>query len=105
MVKRQKVAEDLRRRIQSGEFKIGDALPGVADLARYYGCSWEVAHRAVWILHGQGLIRKPHQGLDTLVIAGPEPEEPDVRELLGEVQEAIHSLGAKLEALAAALGD
>ena len=59
----------------------------------------------MWILHGQGLIRKPHQGLDTLVIAGPEPEEPDVRELLGEVQEAIHSLGAKLEALAAALGD
>jgi DNA-binding GntR family transcriptional regulator len=105
VVKRQQVAEDLRRRIKSGEFKIGDALPGVADLARYYGCSWEVAHRAVWILHGQGLIRKPHQGLDTLVIAGPEPEEPDVRELLGEVQEAIHSLGAKLEALAAALGD
>jgi DNA-binding GntR family transcriptional regulator len=105
MTKRQQVAEDLRRRIEVEEFKPGEKLPGVLDLARHYGCSMEVARRALWILHGQGLVREPRQGLYTRVIARPEPARPDAHELLAEVQRATQALGAKLEALAAALGD
>jgi DNA-binding GntR family transcriptional regulator len=103
MTKSQHVATDLRRRITTEEFRVGDKLPGVSELARQYGCSWEVARQALWILHGQGWIGKPRQGLNTRVIARPEPAEPSPRELLAEVQEMMRDLGAKLEALATVL--
>ena len=76
-----------------------------SKLAYQYGCSWEVARQALWMLHGQGWVRKPHQGLNTRVIARPEPTQPSLRELLAEVQEVAQSLEAKLEVLAVALAD
>lgn len=103
MTKRQQVAEDLRRRIEIEEFKVGDKLPGVSDVARQYGCSWEVARQAVWTLHSQGYVRQPHQGLVTRVIARPEPARPTAFEMLAEVQDAVKDLQAKLDALATVL--
>jgi hypothetical protein len=77
---------------------------GVLELARHYGCSMEVARHALWILHSEGLLRKPQQGLHTRVIAVPEPEAgPNPRELLVELQEAVRGLEVKLQALDTAL--
>ena len=50
MTKPEQVAEDVRHRIEAEEFKVGDKLPGVSGLARQYGCSWEVARQALWML-------------------------------------------------------
>ncbi len=105
MAKRQQVAEDLRRRIEAREFKVGDKLPGVVDLSNHYECSLEIARQALWVLHEEGFVRKPQQGLATKVIASPEPAQRGARELLAEVQDAVRCLEAKLEALAAALPD
>jgi DNA-binding FadR family transcriptional regulator len=82
---------------------VGDKLPGALNLARHYGCSMEVERRALWILHGQGLVREPRQGLYTRVVARPEPARLGARDLLAELQKTVHGLEAKLEALAAAL--
>jgi DNA-binding GntR family transcriptional regulator len=104
MTKRQQVAEELRRRIADGAWNVGEPLPGVGKLAREYGCSVEVARQAIHLLADWGLVRRPHQGWWTRVIAVPDPEQPNPRELLAELQETVRALGARVEALAAALG-
>ncbi|MFI7008882.1 GntR family transcriptional regulator [Streptomyces sp. NPDC050145] len=42
----QRVAGDLRRRIKSGEWQIGDKLPGRPDLARHYDVGTNVIQKA-----------------------------------------------------------
>jgi DNA-binding GntR family transcriptional regulator len=51
---RVQVADDLRRRIQTGEWKANDRLPGVFKLCDEYGCSMEVVRQAERILVGEG---------------------------------------------------
>ncbi|MEW1723493.1 GntR family transcriptional regulator [Streptomyces sp. NPDC093109] len=51
------VAEDLRRRIGTGEFAPGDPLPSRAALARTYGVGPNVAAAAVRALTAEGLVR------------------------------------------------
>ncbi|MEV7423406.1 GntR family transcriptional regulator [Streptomyces sp. NPDC091212] len=51
------VAEDLRRRIETGEFAPGDPLPSRAALARGYGVGSNVAAAAVRALTADGLVK------------------------------------------------
>ncbi|MFF5563466.1 GntR family transcriptional regulator [Streptomyces sp. NPDC012623] len=51
------VAEDLRRRIETGEFAPGDPLPSRAALARDYGVGSNVAAAAVRALTADGLVK------------------------------------------------
>ncbi|MFC9430937.1 GntR family transcriptional regulator [Streptomyces sp. NPDC056987] len=51
------VAEDLRRRIDEGEFAPGDPLPSRAALARHYGVGSNVAAAAVRVLTVEGLVK------------------------------------------------
>ncbi|MFD5746551.1 GntR family transcriptional regulator [Streptomyces sp. NPDC127033] len=51
------VAEDLRRRIDQGEFAPGDPLPSRAALARHYGVGSNVATAAVRVLTVEGLVK------------------------------------------------
>jgi GntR family transcriptional regulator len=48
------VAEDLRRRIRSGEFPPGSKLPTGAELREEYKYSSIVINRAIWILNRDG---------------------------------------------------
>ncbi|PXY31693.1 winged helix-turn-helix domain-containing protein [Prauserella muralis] len=52
----QRVADDLRARIESGEFKVGDALPTRRDLAAEYGVAPNTATVAVRLLQDVGLV-------------------------------------------------
>ncbi|MFE7995169.1 GntR family transcriptional regulator, partial [Streptomyces shenzhenensis] len=52
-----RVAEDMRRRIETGEFPPGALLPSRAALARQYDVGVNVAAAAVRLLVGEGLAR------------------------------------------------
>ncbi|MFJ1747560.1 GntR family transcriptional regulator [Streptomyces sp. NPDC088116] len=51
------VADDLRRRIEQGEFTPGDLLPSRAELARSYGVGMNVAAAATRALAAEGLVK------------------------------------------------
>ncbi len=51
------VAADLRRRIATGEWQSGEALPTVAALAEHYGVSKATVTRTLRTLAGEGLVR------------------------------------------------
>ncbi|TXL86600.1 GntR family transcriptional regulator [Streptomyces sp. IB2014 016-6] len=66
----QAVAEDLRHRIEEGEFAPGDPLPSRADLSRGYGVGSNVAAAAVRVLVTEGLV-KGRAGLGVFVRERP----------------------------------
>lgn len=51
----EQVAEDLRRKIQSGEYPPGSRLPSRAHLMRHYGVSDTVIGKAMMLLRVEGL--------------------------------------------------
>lgn len=51
----ERVADDLRRRIASGEYAPGSKLPSRAELEKIYEVSRIVIDRAMWILRQEGL--------------------------------------------------
>ncbi|MGW6527431.1 GntR family transcriptional regulator [Streptomyces venezuelae] len=55
-----RIADDLRRRIESGELSSGDKLPSERALADEYGAARNTAREAVRILREQGLVTSKH---------------------------------------------
>jgi GntR family transcriptional regulator len=53
---RERVAEDLRRRIAAGEWRKGEAIDPVSALADHYECSTGTVHAAVRQLVAEGLL-------------------------------------------------
>jgi DNA-binding GntR family transcriptional regulator len=53
---RERVAEDLRRRIKAGEWPRGTAIDPVSVLAEHYECSTGTVHAAVRQLVDEGLL-------------------------------------------------
>jgi len=53
----QRVTDDMRRRLESGEWQQNAALPPVAELAASYGVSRTSVSRALKTLEQEGLIR------------------------------------------------
>lgn len=51
------IADDLRKRITSGEFPTGRSLPRMTDLAAAYTTTRAVIAEAVRVLEGEGLVR------------------------------------------------
>ncbi|MBM3957749.1 MAG: response regulator [Gemmatimonadetes bacterium] len=66
------IADDLRRRIQSGEFTHGERLPSQPSLARQYGVSLTTFRTALSLLTDEGYLHPAH-GLGTFV-ANPEDQ-------------------------------
>lgn len=89
----------MRRRIASGEWEVGQAIPGLTDLAMEYGVSFGTVRAAQQVLVEEGLLSAPEQGISTSVIA--QPAVLGAREALGRVRAAYRSLGEELEQLAA----
>jgi GntR family transcriptional regulator len=52
-----RVAADMRRRLDAGEWDTDDALPAVADLAEHYQVSRTSVSRALKTLESEGLVR------------------------------------------------
>jgi DNA-binding GntR family transcriptional regulator len=55
-----KIAADLRRRIESGELRPGDALPSEAALVERYGVARGTARQALGDLETAGLVETRH---------------------------------------------
>jgi GntR family transcriptional regulator len=60
----QEVADDLRRRIVTGDLAVGAAIPSTANLIKAYGVSSTVVRAAVAQLRGDGLlVGQPGKGV------------------------------------------
>ncbi|MEU5795242.1 GntR family transcriptional regulator [Streptomyces sp. NPDC047813] len=55
-----RIAEDLRRQIESGELRSGDKLPSERALAEHYGAARNTAREAIRLLAEQGLVTAKH---------------------------------------------
>ncbi|MFI5926702.1 winged helix-turn-helix domain-containing protein [Micromonospora sp. NPDC051543] len=65
---RQRIAQDIRDKISSGEYAPGDKLPSLREMTEHYGVSAEPVRSALLILQAEGLI-EGHQGKGTYVTA------------------------------------
>ncbi|MEW2384086.1 winged helix-turn-helix domain-containing protein [Micromonospora sp. NPDC047707] len=73
---RQRIAQDIRDKISSGEYAPGDKLPSLREMTVHYGVSAEPVRSALLILHAEGLI-EGHQGKGTYVTPRPAPTRRD----------------------------
>jgi GntR family transcriptional regulator len=91
----QELADDLRRRIASGEYPVGSAVPSTAKLAKAYGVSSTVVRAAVNQLRVAGLVvGRPGKGV--FVCSTPEAagrQAASVEELAKQVEELRAELG------------
>jgi len=62
----QRIADDLRAQIESGELEPGEKIPSAAELMKTYGCSITPVRRAVDQLKTLGLVAG-HSGLGVFV--------------------------------------
>lgn len=95
------IAQDMRRRIASGDWEVGQPIPGLTDLETKYGVSFGTVRAAQKILVEERLLSEPQQGIPTHVIA--RPAELDAREALDRLRGTYRSLGDELEQLAAVM--
>ena len=102
VTKTAQVADHMRRRIASGDWVVGQAIPGLADLEEEYKVSFGTVRAAQRILVGQGLLSEPEQGISTRVVG--KPPALDAHEALGRIRSTYRSLGEELEHLAATPG-
>ncbi len=59
----ERIAADIRRRIEAGEFRHDLALPSAESFSEQYHCSRKTAHRAVRVLvEAHLLVTKPGYG-------------------------------------------
>jgi len=82
-----RIADDLRMRVQSGEFAPGDLFPPEKDLAQHYGVSGGTIAKALNALNSEGWAEK-HQG-KRAVVRVPGPERPDVDTRLSRLEERM----------------
>lgn len=88
------VYHDLRNRLLSGEWKVGDKLPSIAGLMTHYDVrSLNTIRSAQAVLVNEGLIQT-QKGLGAFVVALPEPTlpAPTAESILEKVRAAQHML-------------
>ncbi|MEH0841629.1 winged helix-turn-helix domain-containing protein [Micromonospora sp. CPCC 205711] len=67
------IADEITKRIRSGELKPHDKLPSTSELADTHHVSWATVNRAFGLLHDRGLVYG-RQGKGIYV--APVPEVP-----------------------------
>jgi GntR family transcriptional regulator len=87
---RHRIADDLRERLESGEFMAGARLPSEPELARMLGVSRGSLRSAIALLEADGLLRRMH-GSGTFVTERP-PLRNDLSQNFG-VSEMIAATG------------
>ena len=90
----QQVADDLRRKIATGELPVGSAIPSTAQLSQLYGVSITVVRAAVAQLRADGLV-VGHTGKGVFVSATPDT--------VAERTATVDDLAAQLAGLRAEL--
>ncbi|WP_433370066.1 GntR family transcriptional regulator [Streptosporangium sp. CA-115845] len=109
----QRIAADLRRRIQAGELAPGDKTPSTRAIARDFGVALATAVRALAVLKEEGLVEgRPRSGTVVAATLSRPRRHPDAVELTREriVREGIAIADAEglgtvtVRAVAARLG-
>lgn len=88
MAKYKDIADDLRRRIQAGEFPVGAKLPGLTDLEAHYGAALNTVRAAQALLQEEGLLRIA-QGEGAFVLQVPTTNPADLLETLRAAHVAL----------------
>jgi GntR family transcriptional regulator len=70
----ERIARDLRHRIETGEFGPGDQLPSVSDLAREHHASSATVAKALASLRAEGLIITRHGWGSFVAVRGDTPD-------------------------------
>jgi len=63
----QRIANDIRDKISSGELRPGDRLPSISQLQKQYGVSAQPVKSALLVLQTAGLV-EGHQGRGVFVL-------------------------------------
>ncbi|WIE63724.1 GntR family transcriptional regulator [Curtobacterium sp. MCLR17_036] len=82
----QSTFEDLRARIRSGEFAVGDRLPTEAELLEHYRISAITLRRALDMLRAEGYVaRRPRVGTTVVSVDATAPTDPTAQIDVGVV--------------------
>jgi DNA-binding GntR family transcriptional regulator len=97
MAKYRDIAQDLRRRIGSGEFGIGSQLPSIAELMEHYQVpGLNTIRSAQQLLVDDGLL-ETRQGIGVFVLVDQPRSTP--RDVLDELKSARDALTRAITAL------
>ena len=95
----QRIADDLRTQILSGDLGPGSPLPSEAELVRQYGSSRGPVRQAINLLRSEGLIDS-HQGRGVFVRRRPPLRRLSIDGMVDgawEAQESAEEIGGRLE--------
>ncbi len=97
--KYRQIADDLRARIESGEYPPGAQLPTKAELMEEYSASLATVDHAIDVLRGWGLV-ETRQGVGTFARRPPPVEEippeaarQQLRQMAADVRELERQIG------------
>ncbi|MDW4901358.1 MULTISPECIES: GntR family transcriptional regulator [Streptomyces] len=93
----QRIVQDVRDRIRSGEWIAGTKLPSTRELAEEYGVAAGTVQRALTELRTAGLVYS-HQGRGSFVAStATESSNDSTARALRALEEQIADLAARLE--------
>ncbi|MDA2810347.1 GntR family transcriptional regulator [Nocardiopsis sp. RSe5-2] len=100
-----RIADDLRKRIASGEYPVGGPLPSGKVLAEEYKAARNTVASAIRVLREEGLVAS-EQGRGSYVLARPEEDRDEqglegVVKRLGELQGQVEQLSKRVAELEA----
>ena len=93
------IADDLRARIEAGEFAEGVKLPSIRDLATEYGVAQMTANGALQQLRSEGRVTASGRG--HFVAEGSPIRSTSLAERLQEVEAEVRELRSRVESLEA----
>src|SRR5215472_11612735 len=94
------IADDLRSRIEGGEFAPGAKLPSIRELAAQYGVASMTAQGALQRLREEQRVYSSGRG--HFVGEGPADNSLSLAERLGEVEAEVRELRSRIETLESA---
>jgi GntR family transcriptional regulator len=102
----QRVVDDIKAKVTTGELKIGEPIPSTPKLMKQYGLSNTVVRRAVQALQSEGVLRG-HPGKGVYVASRPEdaPTLPKLHAELEQLREQYERLADHVGALKGHLMD
>jgi DNA-binding GntR family transcriptional regulator len=94
------IADDLRSRIEGGEFAPGAKLPSIRELAAGYGVASMTAQAALQRLRDERLAYSSGRG--HFVGAGPSGNSQDLAKRLEELETEVRDLRSRVESIESA---
>ena len=90
LVRYRQIADDLRARIERGEWPVNGQMPTLPELATHYDAARGTVVKALDVLYDLGLAES-RQGMGTFVRM-PPPERSEYDEVMGRVDELAEEI-------------